>query len=601
MDGHPTESLAVSLFGQFALCLSADAVTEVARRKSDWLLARLIVEPGHVVLSELLVQELWPEELNQNCLHQSVAHLRHLLGCQANRLWTSRGKVALDLSGANVDLMAFAALANDEEADRLEDAMALYERGPLLQSWEQNNERWKEAGPWVQRERAKLKARYLHTAQRLAKTRLEGGQPEKAIPALRVCAAVGRDEEAWCSYMECLVVTGRRLEAVRAYETCRDYFQKSGLGPPDCMTRLLRGLQQGSSMPAPIHEVAEPGEGAAELETPGGAMRLDSRCYIVRTADEEVRQAIARRDSIILIKGPRETGKSSLLARAAQQAREQGAAVAMTDFLRLSETQAASKESLMRAMMQSLADHLDLPVTPAEAWSADRDANDNLERYLLREVLARIQKPLVWCMDEVDRLLTCSFRNDVLSLFRSWHNARSLDPEGAWSRLTLAMAYATEAHLLIADLNTSPFNVGTRVILDDFDENRIAEMNARLGEPLRNAAELAEFADYLGGNPSLVHLGLHEMALHSTTWAELREQAERDGDCFRYHLERFKSDLKLDPELHEAILGMLEGRACPGETTFYRLRTAGLISGPSVQSARFRCALYRRYLEAHLR
>ncbi len=62
-----------------------------------------------------------------------------------------------------------------------------------------------------------------------------------------------------------------------------------------------------------------------KLEPVGGAVPLDSMFYVVRPADEEFRMAIARRDSIVLVKGARQMGKTSLLARGLQQAREAGA------------------------------------------------------------------------------------------------------------------------------------------------------------------------------------------------------------------------------------------------------------------------------------
>src|SRR5207249_268697 len=51
------------------------------------------------------------------------------------------------------------------------------------------------------------------------------------------------------------------------------------------------------------------------LEPVGGAVPLGSRFYVVRPADQEFREAIARRDSVVLVKGARQVGKTSLLAR----------------------------------------------------------------------------------------------------------------------------------------------------------------------------------------------------------------------------------------------------------------------------------------------
>ena len=72
---------------------------------------------------------------------------------------------------------------------------------------------------------------------------------------------------------------------------------------------------------------------------------------------------------------------------------------------------------------------------------------------------------VLWAVDEFDRLFTSPLGGEGCGLLRSWHNARAWDPGLPWNRLTIAIAYATEAHLFIDDLNQSPFNVGTRLML----------------------------------------------------------------------------------------------------------------------------------------
>src|SRR6476646_2694080 len=47
---------------------------------------------------------------------------------------------------------------------------------------------------------------------------------------------------------------------------------------------------------------------AQSVAVPGGAMPLDSLYYIRRPADDEFHQAVARRASIVLVKGPRQVG-----------------------------------------------------------------------------------------------------------------------------------------------------------------------------------------------------------------------------------------------------------------------------------------------------
>lgn len=338
----------------------------------------------------------------------------------------------------------------------------------------------------------------------------------------------------------------------------------------------------------------------ALLEPVGGAVPLDSQFYVVRPTDEKFRSAIVRQDGIVLVKGARQVGKTSLLARGLQQARENGAQVVLTDFQNLSAAELDSAEQLLLTLADSFAEQLDLDVTPQQVWKAGRSPGINFEQFLRRAVLTQITAPLVWGLDEVDRLFTCAFGSEIFGLFRSWHNKRALDPAGPWSRLTLAIAYATEAHLFITDLNQSPFNVGTRLQLEDFSFEQVAELNQRYGAPLRDPAELARFFRLLSGHPYLVRRGLYELVSEDCTLAALEARAEHDEGPFGDHLRRLLVSLTQDRELCDVVRGLLQGRPCPTAESFYRLRTAGLASGAAARDARLRCQLYTAYLEKHL-
>ena len=215
-------------------------------------------------------------------------------------------------------------------------------------------------------------------------------------------------------------------------------------------------------------------------------------------------------------------------------------------------------------------------------------------------MLGTLSTPVVWGLDQVDQLFSYDYANEVFALFRSWHNERVLDPEGPWDRFTLAMSYTTEAHLFITDVSRSPFNVGTRLILDDFSPAEMAELNRRYGSPLIEDAELERYGHLVGGHPYLVRRGLHEMAAHGTSLASFEARAASDDWIFGDHLHRMHSLAARDPELCEVVRGLLQGKPCPTPESFYRLRSAGVISGNSPSEAKPRCQLYALYLEQHL-
>ena len=337
------------------------------------------------------------------------------------------------------------------------------------------------------------------------------------------------------------------------------------------------------------------------LEPVGGAVPLESPFYVVRPTDEKFRSAVLRQDSIVLVKGPRQVGKTSLLARGLQQARAEGAKVVLTDFQNLSAVDLESVEKLLRSCADSFADQLDLEVFPGAVWKADRSPGINFEQYLRRQVLTGASSAIVWALDEVDRLFTCDFGSEVFGLFRSWHNKRALDPTGPWRRLTLAIAYATEAHLFITDLNQSPFNVGTRLQLEDFTFEQIEDLNRRYGSPLRDRSDVERFFSLVSGQPYLVRKGLYEMVTEGWALANLEAQAGHDEGPFGDHLRRLLVSLTQDAALTDVMRHMLQGRSCPTAESFYRLRSAGLVLGDSARDAKLRCRLYATFLERHLR
>jgi hypothetical protein len=365
------------------------------------------------------------------------------------------------------------------------------------------------------------------------------------------------------------------------WEGHRDY--------PRLITELLHALRN----PAVARPPSEP--------PPVGAIPLDSPLYVVRPADHDFHAAISRHDSIVLIKGARQMGKTSLLARGLQQARAEGCRVVLTDMQMLNLTQLQSAETMYLAMGEMIADQLDLGVFPEQVWRERSGANVNFDRYMRREVLGKLTSPLVWGLDEVDRLFTCEFdTNEVFGLFRSWHNERATNPLTPWGRLTLAIAYATEAHLFITDLNQSPFNVGTRLTLEDFTFEQIADLNSRYGSPLPSESDVARLFRLTGGQPYLVQRALHELVTHNLDFGELVDQADHDEGIFGDHLRRLLVMLVKDEDLCAAMRDILRGRPCLSRGSFHRLRSAGILAGDTVWNARPRCLLYATYLERHL-
>jgi hypothetical protein len=371
---------------------------------------------------------------------------------------------------------------------------------------------------------------------------------------------------------------------------------------PQDNARLVSELAASLRGPAPVLKEPEPA---------GGAVPLDSEYYIERPTDAEFRKAVDRRTCVILVKGARQMGKTSLLARGLQQARAAGATVVTTDFQTLNTDDLSSIDKFYRALMKQMIKRLGLKISLDEAWRAGDSANDNFAAFL-ETVLEGVPQSLVWGMDEVDRLFTSEFASEVFGLFRSWHNDRMLNPEGPWTRLSMVIVYATEAYLFIKDINQSPFNVGTKIELRDFGIEEVAELNRRYGMPLKSPAEIQRFFKLVGGSPYLVRRGLQELralapsaegAADASTLDAFEAIADQDEGPFGDHLRRILVTLAKNPALTEAVkqvLGAAGAKASISMDDFVRLRSAGVMTGASSNEVTPRCELYRKFLLRHL-
>jgi len=255
---------------------------------------------------------------------------------------------------------------------------------------------------------------------------------------------------------------------------------------------------------------------------------------------------------------------------------------------------------LLLTLAESFADQLDLDVFPGDVWNARLSPGINFERYLRRVVFSKVPEAIVWGLDEIDRLFSCDFGSEVFGLFRSWHNERALNPQAPWRRFTLAIAYATEAHLFITDLNQSPFNVGTRLALEDFTIDQVGKLNLDYGSPLCDPSEVARYFHLVNGHPYLVRRGLHEMAAHGLSLSDLESHADHDEGPFGDHLRRLFLSLSQDASLSAIVHDILQGRPCASSESFFRLRSSGILAGETMHDARLRCRLYATYLDKHL-
>jgi DNA-binding SARP family transcriptional activator len=601
--------LELSLFGIFDARRDGQRLDGLWHRHAHQLLALLTLEHNHRV-GRAWVQTILG--INHDQLRQAEGILRQEIEDQPlsgreeeRRVQVGANRICLNLKGVRVDIFEFEKLVNRGDTASLQAAVKLY-RGGLLKDFGDEDE------VWILERREEYQISYLDAIRTLAETAIRAGDYARAASYLRQFTRICPEMDAgWARLIEVYTVTGDLSPAEEIY---RDYLaalalrgaeQERSLQPSPRIEELMRQFRDATPrFPATASALPLPPPPPARLpdfEPAGGAVPLGSPYYLARPADDEAHAALAQQASFILIKGARQVGKTSLLARILREARQGKTRVVRTDWQAVPQAQLETAHTFLLGLAYSLAEQLDLDASPEDSFHSKLPPTKNFDRFWRKQVFPALPGPLVWGIDEADRLFECDFRDDIFGMFRSWHNERSLDPEAGWQRVTMVLAYATEANLFIRTIYQSPFNVGFRVDLTDFTLEQVSELNRRYGEPLRNASEVERLDALVGGHPYLVRRSLQEMVLHRMSLADVEAHAERRDGIFGDHLERMRLTLSRDEDLMAAVRTLLKDGACPTDEECARLCASGVMVGSSPAEMRPRCRLYERFLRSVLR
>jgi len=325
---------------------------------------------------------------------------------------------------------------------------------------------------------------------------------------------------------------------------------------------------------------------------PDGALAPECPFYVEREADQLARAAIARQGVTITIKGARQMGKSSLLQRLAQTARQIGKRFVWLDCELLHSPQ---KEAFFHHFSDAFTDEVGLDIsTPASITSPWR-----CTRYVGRQILSHLEQPCVLALDNAESLFDTTYRNAFFSMLRSWHNNRA--DKKKWRQLDLVVVTSTDPYYYIEDLHQSPFNVGEVIELQDFTSTQVADLNQRHHAPL-TAKEEQQLMKLVHGHPYLVRRALYLLASQRITPADLFAHATNERGPFGDHLRALLLLLHTyDETLRAAMQQVVHKHNCPDEALFFRLRGAGLVRREQEQEAVVpRCPLYADFLRKHL-
>lgn len=225
--------------------------------------------------------------------------------------------------------------------------------------------------------------------------------------------------------------------------------------------------------------------------------------YVERKADQQLHSIIEamQRPGYVLVS--RQMGKTNLLLRAKRKWENTEDLYVYIDMSNIDETEKECFESLIDTAIdthENLLSHIrekiaelrriNITKSPVQAHNEE-----------LRTLLKAVKGKLVFILDEIDSLTRTPFSDNIFSQIRSVYFSRVNYP--VLEKLTYVLSGVVEPTEIIKNPKISPFNIGEKILLDDFsyDEYRTfinkADLN-ELGEDVINRV-----FEWAGGNPRI--------------------------------------------------------------------------------------------------
>lgn len=328
--------------------------------------------------------------------------------------------------------------------------------------------------------------------------------------------------------------------------------------------------------------------------------------YVERPPIEEnCYREIIQPSALIRIKAPQKMGKTLLLEKILDFARQQGYEEIKLDLKQADYSVLIDLKTFLHWLCSNVSDHLNLEDKVDDYWQDSLGLNTSCTRYFQKYLLANIDTPLVLAIDNFERLFIYdNIFSEFCLLLRSWYETtKQGDRMGKiWQKLRLVIVNSTEVYPTL-DTNRSPFNVGLSIDLREFNLQQL-EILAKQYELDGDLEEdkLRQIMQLVGGHPYLIQELLTALKNQYMSLEQLLTLAPTEEGIFSHHLRQQLACLQDDPQLESAyktVVTSQEPIQLSPKVTFnlYSLGLINIIRNDCIPS----CNLYREYFSVSLR
>ncbi|GCL50202.1 WD-repeat protein [Microcystis aeruginosa NIES-3804] len=240
----------------------------------------------------------------------------------------------------------------------------------------------------------------------------------------------------------------------------------------------------------------------------GGKLHAHTPSYVKRFADGQLYELL-KQNYFCYVFNCRQMGKSSLQAQVKMRLEATNAQVNQCVYLSLQEmdvSQSSSENQWYRELSKKIFGELNLDKQAdfKGCWSrfSGQGAVSSFSDFIVEVLLPLTSSNLVIFIDEIDKILELSFRDNFFGLIRAFHEKRAEYDD--FNRLTFCFLGVATPNDLIQNPLQSPFNIGRAIELRGFEFNESLVLAQGLQDVASVPEEvLREILFWTGGQPFL--------------------------------------------------------------------------------------------------
>jgi hypothetical protein len=323
---------------------------------------------------------------------------------------------------------------------------------------------------------------------------------------------------------------------------------------------------------------------------PGGAMPVDSPLYVERAQDRMLQSLLSEGAEVLVLWGPRQIGKTSMMIRLLHRAKAQGIAVVHLDCSALGAH--TLSQFLMLITSELYRRLLDRNDHNNKTNLFDGDLSSAMQEF--SNAFDAVAKPAILALDELDYIRCLEDGGDFMYLLRSLFERRASAPATPSGLRLLVGSFLNPFHLVLETAHTSPFDIGLHLRVESFNRDETTTLFRSSGLVLEEY-ELEAAQHFTGGHPYLTQQLAYIAVRERIGVAKIIANKQMYLERFGLHLRTLENHIRCDETTRNAIARFKDGelRSPVLVRDIGRLWDLGLITPDANGTFRYSNELYR--------